>query len=84
MISLATPDFWACYNALPEDIRRRADTCYELWRENPRHPSLQFMRKGEWWSVRVTDDYRALGDLDGDTMTWFFIGTHAEYLKMLK
>ena len=84
MNSIATPDFWDCYYALPENIRRRADLVYELWRENPRHPSLQFMRKGPWWSVRVTDDYRALGDLDGDTMVWFFIGSHAEYMRMLR
>jgi hypothetical protein len=31
------------------------------------------------WSVRVTLGYRALGVLDGDTVTWFWIGGHQEY-----
>lgn len=84
MISIATPDFWEGHYALPEDIRRRADAAYELWRANPRHPSLRFMRKGPFWSVRITDDYRALATLEGDTVTWFFIGTRAGYMRLLK
>lgn len=84
MKSIATPDFWECYEALPDDIQRRADLAYALWRENPRHPSLRFMRKGDWWSVRVTDNYRALADLEDDTFIWFFIGTHEEYMRLLK
>jgi len=84
MISLATPDFWDCYYALPDNIRRRADEAYALWLENPHYPSLQFMRKGPYWSVRVNDDYRALAKMDGDTVTRFFIGTHAKYMRMLK
>lgn len=81
--SVATPDFWDCYNALPEHIRKRANVVYEIWRENPRHPSVRFERKGAFWSARVTDDYRALAVLDGETVVWFFIGTHAEYDRLI-
>jgi hypothetical protein len=28
--------------------------------------------------------YRALGLLKGDTVTWFWIGTHDEYERLLK
>ena len=72
MKSLATPDFWDCYNALQENIRRRADEAFELWLDNPRHPSIRFQPKGPFWSACVTDDYRALAEIDGDTVIWFF------------
>lgn len=35
------------------------------------------------YSVRITDDYRALGLRDGDEMIWFWIGGHAEYEHLL-
>jgi hypothetical protein len=34
--------------------------------------------------VRVTGSYRAVGvRKDQDTIVWFFIGTHAEYDRLL-
>jgi hypothetical protein len=47
---------------------------------------LQFKRvNGEQpiYSVRVTRDYRAVGVLTGDTVTWFWIGNHADYDRLL-
>jgi hypothetical protein len=35
------------------------------------------------YSVRVGLDYRAVGLLQGDTITWFWIGTHDDYDKLL-
>lgn len=35
------------------------------------------------YSVRVTRDYRALGIRDGDEIVWFWIGSHAEYDRLL-
>jgi hypothetical protein len=75
----ATPDFWHCYRRLPEKIRQLADRCYELLRQDPRHPSLHFKKVGSLWSVRVGLHYRALAVADGNDMVWFWIGTHAEY-----
>jgi hypothetical protein len=31
------------------------------------------------WSVRITRGYRAIGILEGDTVTWFRIGSHDYY-----
>ncbi|WP_322744762.1 ParE family toxin-like protein [Cuspidothrix issatschenkoi] len=31
------------------------------------------------WSVRITRNYRAIGVLDGDTITWFWVGSHDDY-----
>ena len=36
------------------------------------------------WSVRIADNYRALGQRSGDRIIWFFIGTHAEYDELLE
>jgi hypothetical protein len=33
--------------------------------------------------VRVTLGYRALGLLEGEEVTWFWIGAHAEYDRLL-
>jgi hypothetical protein len=35
------------------------------------------------WSVRINDNYRAVGLRRGEVMVWFFIGTHAEYDALL-
>ena len=79
--------FWQFYDRLPEDVQRHADKAYQLWQSNPQHPSLQFKRidpQDPIYSVRVGRKYRALGWLEGDTVTWFWIGSHAEYDNLLK
>jgi hypothetical protein len=83
MRSSTTPDFWSTFAALPPEIKARARLAYRLWRHHPRHPSLQFRKAGEVWSVRIGRGYRALSLLDGDTFYWFWIGTHDEYERLL-
>ncbi len=79
----ASSRFWTAYHALPEDIRSLADKDFRLLKSNSRHPSLRLKRIGELWSVRVGDHYRALGfDVQGG-INWFWIGTHAEYNKII-
>ena len=82
MNSLTLPSFWDGYHALDSTIQRRARKAYALWAENPFHPSLRFkcINSAEnIWSVRITRGVRALGILDGDTVTWFWIGGHDAY-----
>jgi hypothetical protein len=58
-----------------------------MWRDNPAHPGLQFKRihnQEDVYSVRVGIGWRALGLLEGDTISWFWIGSHAEYDKLTK
>lgn len=83
MTHLATPRFWDCYRALPEEIRRQADRDYELLRADPRHPSLHFKKIGNLWSARVGLHYRALAIEDGANLVWVWIGSHADYDRML-
>ena len=84
MKSRATNRYWTLYRRLPLEIRRTALKQYRLWVQNPRYPSIQFKKIGSFWSARVTDDYRALGIMEDDTVIWFWIGTHHEYDQLLK
>ena len=79
----ATPRFWACYRALPVEVQQLADRCYELLRSDPRHPSLHLKKVGRFWSVRIGLHYRALAVDDGGDLTWIWIGTHAEYDRLV-
>ena len=79
----ASSNFWELYWGLPQEIRELADKNYALLKENPRHPSLQLKRIEELWSVRVGLHYRALGIDAPDGILWFWIGSHADYDRML-
>jgi hypothetical protein len=71
------------YQALPLDIRALADKNFSLLKSDLRHPSLHFKKIGKLWSARIGDHYRALGtDVDGG-ISWIWIGTHAEYDKLI-
>jgi hypothetical protein len=61
-----------------------ADKTYTVLKEDPRHPSLHFKKVGRFWSIRVGLRYRALAvEVDGD-MLWFWIGTHADYDRLIE
>ena len=82
MKSATLPSFWTAYRSLDNEIRQRARKAYRLWAENPFHPSLHFKcinQEENIWSVRITRSYRAIGILDNDTVTWFWIGSHDDY-----
>jgi hypothetical protein len=64
-------------------VRELADKNYRLLKTDPRHPSLHFKRIGAVWSARVGDHYRALGHVVPEGIQWFWIGTHAEYDKLV-
>jgi hypothetical protein len=80
--SIVTEDFMICFARLPEEVRELARRAYRLWRANPSHPGLRFKPiHGHvgLYSVRLGRGWRALGRREGDTVTWFWIGSHAEY-----
>jgi len=79
----ASPRFWALYEALPADIRDLADKNFQLLKTDSRHPSLHFKKIRELWSVRIGAHYRALGLPVEHGLYWFWIGTHAEYDKIV-
>jgi hypothetical protein len=84
MKSRATTQFWKHYGALPPYIRGQAQKQFRLWLSDARHPSVRFKKIRSYWSARVTDDYRVLGVMVEDTVVWFWIGSHAEYERIIK
>ena len=80
-----TAAFWKHYQALPAEIRRLARKNYRLLRDDPKHPGLHFKPVGpHTWSARVGDKYRALAAKVPAGFTWFWIGPHGEYERLIK
>ncbi|WMT78561.1 hypothetical protein [Bradyrhizobium sp. Ash2021] len=79
----ASPKFWAAYDGLPPSIGNLADASFALLKHDPRHPSLQFKKVGRYWSVRVGLRYRALAVEADDAHLWFWIGSHADYDRLI-
>jgi plasmid maintenance system killer protein len=53
--------------------------------EDPSHPSLRFKKLAAYqniWSVRINEQYRAIGERDGDTIRGTWIGTHNDFDKL--
>jgi hypothetical protein len=84
--SHTTKEFRALYSALPLAQRQAAQKAYALWRSDPTHSSLQYKKihdKLPVYSVRISIGWRAVGVRDKDEMTWFFIGSHASYDRLI-
>lgn len=84
MPHFASTAFWAAYSALPPELRNLADRCYRLLEENPRHPSLHLKCVGLLWSVRVGSSHRAVGVNSPAGIVWIWIGTHADYERIIR
>ena len=87
MKSVTTTKFRKAFDNLPEEIQQRARNIYNVWKQDPYHTSLHFKKVHQHqpiFSVRVGLSYRALGVKEGDTMIWFWIGSHEEYNKLLR
>ncbi len=88
MAHRASAGFWKSYDALPEEIRGRADKQFELLKANPQHPSLRLKKIGdreghEVWSARITLKYRALAIKLPEEFLWFWIGEHGVYDELI-
>jgi len=78
-----TPRFWACYRELPVEVQSLADKCFELAKEDPKHPSIHLKKVGRFWSARVGLHYRSLAVEGPDGLLWFWIGPHPEYERIV-
>lgn len=87
MISHTTADFRGDLARLPEAVRKQARAAFRLFLEDPAHPGLRFKKlppHEDIWSVRISSDYRAIGRRRGDTIVWFFVGSHGDYDELLE
>ncbi|MFM9975937.1 MAG: hypothetical protein ACKVON_15355 [Beijerinckiaceae bacterium] len=80
----ATKRFWDTYDILPAKVRSRADKAYDLMKTDPSHPSLHFKKVGDFWSVRIDLNHRALAYQRSDGFVWVWIGSHKEYERLIK
>ena len=85
MNSRTRPSFWRAYAALDSSAKEAARRAYRRFVDNPAHTSLRFKKLGgdeQVWSVRVNEQYRAVGERQGDTIWWVWIGTHNEFDRL--
>ena len=86
MKSRTTERFRKALAALPEQVQEQARESYRLFQRDPSHPGLRFKPVHPSlpiYSARVGRGYRALGLLDGDAIVWYWIGSHAEYDRLI-
>ena len=81
---IASPSFWECYHRLPSSVQELADKNFKLLKQDSKHPSLKLKKVGSFWSARVGRKYRTLAVEVEEGLIWFWIGTLAEYDKVLK
>ena len=82
MKSRTTRQFRELFSALPAHVQRQARASYRLFENDPAHPSLHFKQvhtDPHLYSARVGISYRPVGVRDGDTIVWYWIGSHAAY-----
>jgi len=84
MKSAANRRFWKAYAQLPPAIQRLARKNYQLWRRDPRHPSLRFEKKGKVWAAPWVTTSAPWLSIRGDTFYWFWIGNHDEYERLIR
>jgi len=71
---------------LPPQVQAQARSAYQLFRQDPFHPSLRFKQvhaSRPIFAARVGLAYRALAVREGDEVIWFWIGSHADYDHLL-
>jgi len=84
MKHFTSPASWECYEHLPSSIQDLADKNFDLLKADPKHPSLHLKKVSRYWSARVGMKYRAVAVEIEESLLWIWIGTHAEYNKLLK
>ncbi len=87
MRSKTTAQFRKRLAALPEEVREQAREAYRQFKQDPNHKSLRFKRVHTGfplYSARISKGYRAVGQREGNLVVWFWVGSHADYDKLLK
>jgi hypothetical protein len=86
MKSHTTRQFRRLFASLPRQVQHQARQAYRLFRQSANHPGLHFKRVHDdppIFSVRIGIGHRAVGVAENDTVTWFWIGSHAAYDQLL-
>jgi mRNA-degrading endonuclease RelE of RelBE toxin-antitoxin system len=84
--SRTTIEFRKLFADLPETVQEQTRKAYRQFKEDPSYPSLRFKKvhpKLPIYSARINKDYRAVGQMEDDTVIWFWVGSHTEYDLLL-
>jgi hypothetical protein len=84
--SRTTAQFRSSFASLPKQVQKQTRQAYRQFMQDPGHPSLRFKKihsELPIYSARISINYRAVGQLDGDTVIWFWVGSHAEYDRLI-
>lgn len=84
--SRTTTQFRKAFAELPIQVQKQAREAYLQFKSDPTYPSLHFKKVHQSlpiYSVRINKSYRAVGQMDKDTVIWFWIGSHTEYENLL-
>jgi hypothetical protein len=79
----ASPEFRTCDRELDAAVRELADSTFALLKADPPHSPRRLKRVSRFWSARVGLHHRAVGVEAADGILWFWIGTHAEYDRLV-
>jgi hypothetical protein len=86
VISHTNKHFRKLLQQLPRDVQKQARETYLLWMRDPWHPSLRFKQihaTEPIYSVRISLGWRAVGVRSGEIVIWYWIGSHADYDKLI-
>ncbi len=86
MKSRTTFSFRKAFATLPKQVQNQAREVYRQFKRDPNYPSLRFKKvhpELPIYSARINKDYRAVGQLEGDIIIWFWIGSHTDYERLL-
>jgi len=82
------PRFEGYYHRLPAYVQKQADRAFAHFAYDARYPSLEFKCVNQQlsiYSIRISKKgYRALGEVSDDTIEWYWIGTHDEYMRRVR
>jgi plasmid maintenance system killer protein len=84
--SRTTTQFRKRFADLPTAVQVQTRKAYRQFAQDPGYPGLRFKKvhpKLPIYSARINQDYRVVGQMEGDTVIWFWVGPHAEYDMLL-
>jgi hypothetical protein len=84
--SQTTAQFRQLFAELPEQVQEQTRNAYRQFKKDPSYPSLRFKKVHPQlpiYAARINKSYRAVGQLDGDMVIWFWVGSHTDYDKLL-
>ncbi len=87
MDSKTTERFRKSFDKLPDKVKKEAKSIFKIWKSNPYQENLKFKRihsSKDIYSVRIGLGWRALAIKEGNTMVWFWIGSHSDYDNLLR